>query len=152
MGGKWLYNTATFYWSGCTKPGKWTEPFSPHSQFSPTEKWLYSRISPRKNGYVVGFPPEKWLYSRIPSPPKEWLQWLYQARKMNSHVFTVVKELRSKMFSQHPGYFKVVFLKKTDDYRQFLWIYCIYNVLNYDALWLLLLLITFFVQISFIFL
>jgi hypothetical protein len=21
------------------------------------EKWLYSRISPRKNGYIVGFPP-----------------------------------------------------------------------------------------------
>ena len=27
------------------------------SQFSPSEKWLYSRISPRKNGYIVGFPP-----------------------------------------------------------------------------------------------
>jgi hypothetical protein len=26
---------------------------------------------------------------------------------------TVVKELRSKMLGQHPGYFKVVFLKKT---------------------------------------
>ena len=26
---------------------------------------------------------------------------------------TVVKELRSKMFGQHPRYFKVVFLKKT---------------------------------------
>jgi hypothetical protein len=25
---------------------------------------------------------------------------------------TVVKELRSKMFGQHPGYFKAVFLKK----------------------------------------
>ena len=48
------------------------EPFSPHSQFSPTEKWLYSRISPRKIGYIVEFPPEEWLYSRI-SPPKEWL-------------------------------------------------------------------------------
>jgi hypothetical protein len=28
-------------------------------------------------------------------------------------MFTVVKELRSKMFGQHPGYFKVVFLKQT---------------------------------------
>jgi hypothetical protein len=28
-------------------------------------------------------------------------------------VYTVVKELRSKMFGQHPGYFKAVFLKKT---------------------------------------
>jgi hypothetical protein len=27
--------------------------------------------------------------------------------------FTVVKELRSKMFGQHPGYFKAVFLKQT---------------------------------------
>ena len=26
---------------------------------------------------------------------------------------TVVKELRSKMFRQHPGYYKAVFLKKT---------------------------------------
>ena len=26
---------------------------------------------------------------------------------------TVVKELRSKMFGQHPGYFKAVFLKQT---------------------------------------
>jgi hypothetical protein len=30
-----------------------------------------------------------------------------------SIVITVVKELRSKMFRQHPGYFKVLFLKKT---------------------------------------
>ena len=28
-------------------------------------------------------------------------------------IFTVVKELRSKMFGQHPGYFKAVFLKQT---------------------------------------
>jgi hypothetical protein len=28
-------------------------------------------------------------------------------------VYTVVKELRSKMFCQHPGYYKAVFLKKT---------------------------------------
>ena len=29
------------------------------------------------------------------------------------YIFTVVKELRSKMFRQHPGYYKAVFLKKT---------------------------------------
>jgi hypothetical protein len=28
-------------------------------------------------------------------------------------MFTVVKELRSKMFGQHPGYFKALFLKQT---------------------------------------
>jgi hypothetical protein len=28
-------------------------------------------------------------------------------------MYTVVKELRSKMFGQHPGYSKAVFLKKT---------------------------------------
>ena len=28
-------------------------------------------------------------------------------------ISTVVKELRSKMLGQHPGYFKAVFLKKT---------------------------------------
>ena len=28
-------------------------------------------------------------------------------------MYTVVKELRSKMFGQHPGYFKAVFLKQT---------------------------------------
>jgi len=33
---------------------------------------------------------------------------------------TVVKELRSKMFRQHPGYHKTVFKEDTDDYRQFL--------------------------------
>jgi hypothetical protein len=38
-----------------------------------------------------------------------------------------------------------------DDYGQLLWIYCIYNVLNYDGLWLLLLLLSFFVQISLLF-
>jgi hypothetical protein len=32
------------------------EPFFPHGQFSPTEKLQYSRISPRKNGYIVAFP------------------------------------------------------------------------------------------------
>ena len=31
----------------------------------------------------------------------------------NSDLFTVFKELRSKMFGQHPGYFKAVFLKQT---------------------------------------
>ena len=29
------------------------------------------------------------------------------------NINTVVKELRSKMLGQHPGYFKAVFLKKT---------------------------------------
>jgi hypothetical protein len=29
------------------------------------------------------------------------------------YIFTVVKELRSKMFRQHTGYYKAVFLKKT---------------------------------------
>ena len=33
--------------------------------------------------------------------------------KTSSAQFTVVKELRSKMFGQHPGYFKAVFLKQT---------------------------------------
>jgi hypothetical protein len=32
---------------------------------------------------------------------------------MGHHLITVVKELRSKMFGQHPGYFKAVFLKQT---------------------------------------
>jgi hypothetical protein len=30
-----------------------------------------------------------------------------------NNMFTVVKELGSKMFRQHPGYYKAVFLKKT---------------------------------------
>jgi hypothetical protein len=52
------------------------------------------------------------------------------------------------MFRQHPWYYKSgIFKEDTDDYRQFLWIYCVYNVLNYDDLWLLLLLLSFFVQI-----
>jgi hypothetical protein len=32
---------------------------------------------------------------------------------INPILPTVVKELRSKMFGQHPGYFKAVFLKQT---------------------------------------
>jgi hypothetical protein len=32
---------------------------------------------------------------------------------INRPILTVVKELRSKMFGQHPGYFKAVFLKQT---------------------------------------
>ena len=38
-----------------------------------------------------------------------------------------------------------------DDYPKFWLIYCIYNVLNYDTLWLLLLLLSFFFQISLLF-
>ena len=42
----------------------------------------------------------------------------YKLAQMNGFFFclayiTVVKELRSKMFGQHPGYFKAVFLKQT---------------------------------------
>jgi hypothetical protein len=33
--------------------------------------------------------------------------------KLTRAIFTVVKELRSKMLGQHPGYCKAVFLKKT---------------------------------------
>jgi hypothetical protein len=44
-----------------------------------------------------------------------------------------------------------IFKEDTDDYPKFLWIYCIYNVLNYDALWLLLLLLSFFVKKSLLF-
>ena len=33
--------------------------------------------------------------------------------RLRSDFSTVVKELRSKMLGQHPGYFKAVFLKKT---------------------------------------
>jgi hypothetical protein len=45
--------------------------------------------------YTVRYPP---CYS----------YFLFQGR-----IPTVVKELRSKMFGQHPGYFKAVFLKQT---------------------------------------
>jgi hypothetical protein len=34
-------------------------------------------------------------------------------QKQSANIYTVVKELRSKMFGQHLGYFKAVFLKKT---------------------------------------
>ena len=37
----------------------------------------------------------------------------HNTQKTVFDVFTVVKELRSKMLGQHPGYFKAVFLKKT---------------------------------------
>ena len=38
---------------------------------------------------------------------------LYSVVGFRSTYTTVVKELRSKMFGQHPGYFKAVFLKQT---------------------------------------
>ena len=62
------------------------EPFFPIVSFPPgkmargknyyrsvvEEKWLYSRISPRKNGYIVGFPPpRKNGYIVGFPPPKE---------------------------------------------------------------------------------
>ena len=48
---------------------------------------------------------------------------------------TVVKELWLRMCRQHPGCYKAVLFKEdTDDYRKLLWIYCIYNILNHDAL------------------
>ena len=34
-------------------------------------------------------------------------------------LITVVKELRSKMFGQHPGYLKAVFLKQTNQPEKF---------------------------------
>ena len=72
----------------------------------------------------------------------------------NFAIITVVKELRSKMFRQHPGYYKAVFLKKTQtiivSFYEYT-VYTLYNVLNYDALLLLLLLLSFFVQISLLF-
>ena len=47
---------------------------------------------------------------------------------------TIVKELRSKMFGQHPGYFKAVFLKQTRIIIVSIYKYTVYNVMNYDAL------------------
>ena len=61
---------------------------------------------------------------------------------------TVVKELRSKMFGQHPWYFKAVFLKQTRIIIVSIYKYCVYNVLNYDALWLLLLLISLYCNLT----
>jgi hypothetical protein len=49
-------------------------------------------------------------------------------------VYTVVKELRSKMFRQHPGYFKAVFLKKTQ-----IIIVSIYEYIVYIMFWIMML-------------
>ena len=57
----------------------------------------------------------------------------------NFAIITVVKELRSEMFRQHPGYHKAVhvFLKETQtiivSFYEYT-VYIMYNVLNYDAL------------------
>ena len=57
----------------------------------------------------------------------------------------------SKIFDQHPGYFKAVFSKQTWIIIVSIYKYAVYIMFwIYDALWLLLLLISFFVQISFI--
>ena len=47
---------------------------------------------------------------------------------------TVVKELRSKMLGQHPGYFKAVFLKKTQ-----IIIVSIYEYTVYIMFWIMML-------------
>ena len=47
---------------------------------------------------------------------------------------TVVKELRSKMFGQHPGYFKAVFLKQTR-----IIIVSIYKYTVYIMFWIMML-------------
>ena len=48
--------------------------------------------------------------------------------------YTVVKELRSKMFGQHPGYFKAVFLKQTR-----IIIVSIYKYTVYILFWIMML-------------
>ena len=57
-----------------------------------------------------------------------------------SYILTVVKELQSKMFRQHPGYYKAVFLKKTQtiiisfyEYTVYImfWIMMLYNCYYY---------------------
>jgi hypothetical protein len=50
------------------------------------------------------------------------------------YFITVVKELRSKMFGQHPGYFKAVFLKKTQ-----IIIVSIYEYTVYIIFWIVML-------------
>jgi hypothetical protein len=51
-----------------------------------------------------------------------------------SSYTTVVKELRSKMFGQHPGYFKAVFLKQTR-----IIIVSIYQYTVYIMFWIMML-------------
>jgi hypothetical protein len=46
-----------------------------------------------------------------------------------------------KFWSTSGIFLSGIFKEDTDNYRKYLWIYCVYNILNYDALWLLLLLI-----------
>ena len=41
------------------------------------------------------------------------ISFMLAAETLWNDLPTVVKELRSKMLGQHPGYFKAVFLKKT---------------------------------------
>jgi hypothetical protein len=38
--------------------------------------------------------------------------WLIEKSNFTLEKYTVVKDLRTKMFGQHPGYFKAVFLKQ----------------------------------------
>ena len=61
------------------------------------------------------------------------LNW-YNWNIVESGVNTVVKELRSKMFGQHPGYFKAVCLKKTQ-----IIIVSIYEYTVYIRFWIMML-------------
>jgi hypothetical protein len=78
------------------------------------------------------------LIVMILKPDSLWLSSknknTYQSHCDKSHnIFTVVKELRSKMFGQHPGYFKAVFLKKTQ-----IIIVSIYKYTVYLMFWIMM--------------
>jgi hypothetical protein len=58
----------------------------------------------------------------------------YSNEKFESTVVTVVKELRSKMLGQHTGYFKTVFLKKTQIIIVSIYEYSILSKNNVDII------------------
>jgi hypothetical protein len=68
-----------------------------------------------------------------------------QSNTSHYYIYTVVKELRSKMFGQHSGYFKAVFLKQTRIIIVSIYKYTVYDFLLFPfqlnfCLWMFVLL------------
>ena len=116
------------------------ERFDPITRFAPATLLCPSQASTRITASYVAIPLFVFneLRRRVIIRFVDDNGEIVDHRYLNFHFIskpTVVKELRSKMFGQHPEYFKAVFLKKTQIIIVSIYEYvCVYNVLNYDAL------------------
>jgi hypothetical protein len=102
-------------------------------------RWLdylttHTSISPIRHGFALGF--VNYKKGALYSQPQviKLTSCLSMVGGSLLVLRTVVKELRSKMFGQHPGYFKAVFLKQTR-----IIIVSIYKYTVYIMFWIMML-------------